>query len=88
MKDLTSTVQDQISLDNATKLATRLLNTSVDDAGTSLSVQADRHPATALMDVAMVLTIMNKEGIEKKSHRQAFARAARKALKNLSEVPA
>ena len=35
----------------------------------------------------MVLTIMNKEGIEKKSHRQAMARAARAAIKNLVEVP-
>ena len=87
MSSETMTDQDQKALDEATKLATRLLGTSVDDASTTLTVQADSHPASVLMDVAMVLSIMNKEGIDKKSHRQAFARAARKAVAKLAEVP-
>ncbi|QTN40941.1 hypothetical protein [Marinobacter salsuginis] len=79
--------QEQKALDEATQLATRLLGTSVDDASTTLINQAEIRPACLLVDVAMVLTIMNKEGIEKKSHRQAMARAARAAIKNLVEVP-
>lgn len=80
--------QDQKALDEATKLATRLLGTSVDDTSTTLINQAESRPACLLVDVVMVLTIMNKEGIEKKSQRQAMARAARKAINNLAEVPA
>ena len=87
MSDEAIEIQDQKALDEATKLATRLLGTSVDDASTTLINQAGSRPACLLVDVAMVLTIMNKEGIEKKSHRQAMARAARAAIKNLVEVP-
>lgn len=87
MSDKAIENQDQKALDEATKLATRLLGTSVDDASTTLINQAESRPACLLVDVAMVLTIMNKEGIEKKSHRQAMARAARAAIKNLVEVP-
>ena len=79
--------QEQKALDKATMLATRLLGTSVDDASTTLINQAESRPGCLLVDVAMVLTIMNKESIEKKSHRQAMARAARAAIKNLVEVP-
>ncbi|MEC7814743.1 MAG: hypothetical protein VX939_00595 [Pseudomonadota bacterium] len=87
MSQYAITNQDQATIDEATKLATRLLGTSVDDASTTLINQAESRPACLLVDVAMVLTIMNKEGIEKKSHRQAMARAARAAIKNLVEVP-
>ena len=85
MSNETMTDQDQKALDQATKLATRLLGTSVDDASTTLINQAESRPACLLVDVAMVLTIMNKEGIEKKSHRQAMLRAGRKALNTIGE---
>ena len=66
----------------------RLLNTSVEDASASLQIDAERDPGIALCDSAAVLTIMNADGTAKKAHRQALAKAARKALNKLAEVPA
>ena len=45
MSDKAIENQDQKALDEATKLATRLLGTSVDDASTTLINQAESRPA-------------------------------------------
>ncbi len=84
---MSQTDQEQQALDEAVKLTTKLLGTSADDTGTSLMLQAENRPGQLLMDVSMALTIMNKERIEKKSHRQAMIRAGRKALNTIGELP-
>ena len=66
---------------------TSLLNTSAQDAASSLSPLADRDPAHCLELCAAALVRLNATRAEKISHRKAFAAAARKALKQLEKGP-
>lgn len=64
-----------------------LLNTSAQDASSSLNPMADREPAHCLELCAAALVRLNATRAEKVSHRKAFAAAARKALKQLEKGP-
>jgi hypothetical protein len=67
--------------------STSLLNTSAQDAASSLSTLADRDPAHCLELCVAALVRLNATRAEKISHRKAFAAAARKALKQLEKGP-
>lgn len=69
-------------------LLQRYTGSSADDCRITAGLSADRDPATTLCEISLVLNEMNEHGIEKKSHRQALARAGRLALKRLAELPA
>lgn len=76
------------ALEDAPQLATRLLCTSASDTDITMSLNAQNRPAETIISIVGVLIEMNNNSIEKRAHRQALAKAARKALSNLVEVPA
>lgn len=76
------------ALKDSPALARVLCGSSASDADINMSVNAERRPAETLIGIAGVLIEMNKAGTEKKAHRHALAKAARKALNKLAEVPA
>lgn len=78
----------QQALKDAPQLAVKWLNTSASDAGISALGAAQSRPAETLIAIAGVLALMNEDQKEKKAHRQALAKAARKAIGKLAEVPA
>lgn len=59
--------------------------TSASDCGITMDRRVDNCPGTALGEIAQVLLMMNFHCIEKKAHRQALARAGRRALARLAE---
>ena len=76
------------ALMDAPKLAQMLCGSSASDADISMSLNAENRPEETLIGIAGALIEMNNAGTEKKAHRQALAKAARKALNKLAEVPA
>lgn len=66
---------------------TALINTSASDCAITMDARAERDPVDTIGEVTQLLVMMNHKGIEKKSHRQAMLRAARKALNSIGEVP-
>lgn len=65
----------------------RMIGASVADCEATLNGLLRHYQADALRRITGVLQLMNERGIEKRSHRQAMARAARALIKNLAEVP-
>ena len=53
-----------------------------------MDLNAESRPGETLAQIAQILLMMNFHCIEKKAHRQALAKAGRKALAKLSEMPA
>lgn len=66
----------------------RLINTSAADCSITLTNSANSNPVETIGEITQVLVMMNHQGIDKKSHRQAMLRAARKAMASLAEYPA
>lgn len=66
---------------------TALINTSASDCAITMDNRAERDPVDTIGEVTQLLVMMNHKGIEKKSHRQAMLRAARKALNSIGELP-
>jgi hypothetical protein len=64
-----------------------LLNTSAQDAASSLNCMLGSDPAHVLELCAAALVRLNATNAERISHRKAFAAAARKALKQLERGP-
>jgi len=64
---------------------TALTNTSASDCAITLDNSATSHPVETIGEVTQLLMMMNHKGIEKKAHRQAMLRAARKALNSIGE---
>lgn len=67
-------------------LMNRVTGTSASDCQITMELQAESRPAATLSDVSQVLLMMNHHAIEKKAHRQALAKAGRKALAKLCEA--
>ncbi|WP_296935989.1 hypothetical protein [uncultured Marinobacter sp.] len=65
----------------------RMIGASVADCEATLDGLLRHYQADALRRITGVLQLMNERGVEKRSHRQAIARAARAVIKNLAEVP-
>lgn len=81
-----TTLEKAELLDKSRELMQRYTGTSASDCQVQMNLNADRCPGTALGEIAQILLMMNHHGIEKKAHRQALARAGRKALNKLSEL--
>tara|TARA_Y100001973_G_scaffold50133_1_gene74417 strand:- start:471 stop:794 length:324 start_codon:yes stop_codon:yes gene_type:complete len=64
---------------------TALINTSASDCAITMDNSATYHPVETIGEVTQLLVMMNHKGIERKSHRQAMLRAARKALNSIGE---
>lgn len=58
----------------------RLINTSADDCSITLANSANRNPVETIGEITQVLVMMNHQGIDKKSHRQAMLRAGHRAF--------
>lgn len=65
---------------------TALINTSASDCAITMNNKAESDPVDTIGEVTQVLIMMNHKGIERKSHRQAMLRAARKALNSIGEM--
>lgn len=65
---------------------TALINTSASDCAITMDNRATYHPVETIGEATQLLVMMNHKGIEKKSHRQAMLRTARKALNSIGEL--
>ena len=74
--------------DKSKALMQKYTSTSASDCQIQMDLNAEYRPGETLAEIAQILLAMNFHGIEKKSHRQALAKAGRKALAKLSEMPA
>lgn len=77
-----------VEFDWSNELLRKYIGTSADDCRIMMELRAERSPATALSEIAVILFDMNSLAIEKKAHRQALAKAGRSALKRLAGMPA
>ncbi|MCK7547161.1 hypothetical protein ACFQGA_09400 [Marinobacter koreensis] len=81
-------LQSAEAFDKSNKLLQKYTGTSADDCRIMMELNAERFPGTTLGEIALILFAMNHQGIEKKAHRQALAKAGRNALNRLAELPA
>ncbi|WP_412535941.1 hypothetical protein [Marinobacter sp. MIT932201] len=65
----------------------KYLGSSAADCASTLDCAVANHPETTLADIIHCLMVMNHKRIEKKAHRAAMLKAARKALTIIGEFP-
>lgn len=73
--------------DKSKALMNKYTGTSASSCQIQMDLNAENRPGETLGEIAQILLMMNFHGIEKKAHRQALAKAGRKALAKLSEAP-
>lgn len=73
------------AFDESKALMHKYTGTSASDCGIKMDRNVDSCPGKALAEIAQVLMMMNFYQKKQKSHRQALARAGRKALAKLAE---
>jgi hypothetical protein len=65
----------------------KYLGGSAADCASTLDCAVSNHPETTLADIIHCLMVMNHKRIERKAHRAAMLKAARKALTKIGEFP-
>jgi len=65
----------------------KYLGSSAADCASTLDCAVANHPETSLADIIHCLMVMNHKRIERKAHRAAMLKAARKALTKIGEFP-
>jgi|GEM_PF-1436945 hypothetical protein len=67
------------------KEVNKYLGSSAADCAATLECSVANHPELALADIIHCLMVMNHKGLERKAHRAAMLKAARKALTKIGE---
>ncbi|WP_372986979.1 hypothetical protein [Marinobacter sp.] len=65
----------------------KYLGSSAADCASTLDCAVANHPETTLVEIVHCLMVMNHKRIERKAHRTAMLKAARKALNKIGELP-
>ncbi len=66
---------------------TKYLGSSAADCASTLDCAVANRPETTLVEIIHCLMVMNHKRIERKAHRAAMLKAARKALTTIGEFP-